>query len=366
MNEYFISDESPDLSVEECENNFDILVTYKGKSFSGNKISIESSEANEDVDVNHIKKFVSKLSELMEFKHPYLIEICFIIYSGSQEQEGIVPIMFLCSLESKSFKSMNETAHLLDQIKLAKTISELSNLISSLHSKFFFHNNLNSDNMYFNSSTKNYYLHPIHIIESMIISIFRTNKTTDSNDLKEKNDLFQFANTFRKMFLDYPNISSLLSCSITFILDDCLLPDFNYRPSSKRVSDALEGIMQGFQSMQNEIDRLRKCLTDAEKQNSQINFDTIKNNASPKARVLPSNSSSATTKKITGSISVQAVQEKRSSSGSFDRSIQLFKFKLKEVGESILGGNKNHFIILLSIVIFLIYYYSIVIHRVFP
>ena len=53
----------------------------------------------------------------------------------------------------------------------------------------------------------------------------------------------------------YPSISTLLSCSITYILEDCLKPDPAQRPTAGRVSDALDGIIMGFNSMQLEIER---------------------------------------------------------------------------------------------------------------
>lgn len=330
MSNYLVSDESENLVIEDADDDNDILVTYNGKSFFGYKISILLPEGEEDdIDPAIIKTLVDKLCSLCEFKHNSLIESFYIIYSGSQEDEGVVPLMLLCSFESKSFKTLNQTAYLLDQIKLANTLSDIALLLNSLHAKDFYHGALNADNIFFDEVRKVYCLHPKSLVEFIVSSVIA--RKDPGSSIADKVDIFQFANTFRKMFLDYPNLSNLLSCSISYILEDCLKAEPLLRPSAERVSDAIQGIMKGFNSMQLEIDRLKKQLLAAEQQaGASKQFEQPSVAASPKSRHGKSQSGTAH-KAISGSLSALAVHEKRASVGSFDRTLQLFKFKLKQV-----------------------------------
>lgn len=328
MAEYLVSDEDKEIIIEEVDEELDFLVTYKGKQYCGHKIIIESEE---DVDITLIQNLVSRLSELCDLKHECLVGISKIVFSGSQEAEGIVPIMILCPVESKLFKTLNQTAYSLDQLMLAKTLTDIASLLKTLHSKSFYHGSINADLIYFDEISKSYCLHPIGIVKSLVVQLSAMTTPASSQVFFncERSDVFQFANLFRKMFLDYPSISSLLSCSISYILEDCLNEEPANRPSSTRVSDALNGIMIGFNSMQLEIERLKKLLasTTAAANQSKITGASSNQTSSPQAQ-KPGGA-----RQFNGSraVPIQAMQEKRANVGSFDRTLQIFKSKLHQV-----------------------------------
>lgn len=318
-NSYLVSDENPGIVIEDADDENDVLVTFKGKQYVGHKISIESDE---EVEALLVQKLVSRLSELCELKHSSLIETCFILYSGSQKEDGVVPTMILCPIASKRFKTLNQLAFSLDQITLAKTIDDMASLLKLIHSKGFSHGDITADHIYFSETTKSYSIHPIGIVNSLVKA--NVLKSSSSFFISERDDVFQLSNTFRKMFLDYPNVSSLLSCSISYILDDCLAIEAMNRPSSARISDALHGIMIGFTSLQQEIDRLKKLVaTSATTKSAAATLNAATGSPRPK-----------NTNNITSNIKtvpIEAMHEKRANIGSFDRSVQLFKSRLQQV-----------------------------------
>ena len=322
MSAYLVSDDNKEIIIEDSDDELDILVSYKGKQYWGHKIIIESEE---EVDRIVVQNLVSRLSDLCELKHLSLIDVSIIVFSGSQETDGIIPTMVLCPIESKRYKTLNQTAYSLDQLSLAKTLTDMASVLKSLHSRGFSHGSINADVICYNDDSKSYSLHPMGIVNSLVSA--HINPSKKSFFACERNDVFQFANLFRKMFLDYPSISALLSCTISYILDDCLNEDPVHRPSSARVSDALSGILQGLNSMQQEIDRLKKLLASAP---SASQGKTVGSSKSPDrpAKQVPGGSKSYNN---AGSVPIQAMQEKRANIGSFDRTVQLFKSKLHQV-----------------------------------
>ena len=362
---YFIPDDSSDLRVSGVEEEKEVLVTYKGTRYLGVRIDLESyTEAGGDVNVVSLERFVEKLVDLCEISSFNLVGACNIIYSGTQCTEGIVPTMITFPLDSKSMKTLNETAFSLDQLTLAKTLSDIARILKMLHAKGYSHENINADYIYQDSDTKDYCLHTMHLVGCLVEVHFSSSTIVStghtSEPCGEKRDLFQFANVFRKMFLDYPSISTLLSCSITYILEDCLKPDPTQRPNSDRVSDALDGIMMGFNSMQVEIDRLVICqfymlrllnLTTLyyslrlRKLATTITASReIFASALPEVVQAGTDSSTKHTGKapIMRSIPVGVVHEKRSNTNAFDRALQLFKSKLQEVFLTLISSLKTY------------------------
>lgn len=353
QSDQLVSDESPDLKIEDFGAEGDeAIANFKGRSYSALTIAISSVlPEDSEVDSEKLSQLVAMLTDLSASNNPNIIDTCNIIYSGSQEAEGIVPTMILCPVEAKRFKTLREVIPCLSQVGFPEAMRDIARLLQMLHAKNLCHGNLSADRIFYNENSKCYCVHPIDLVNSFIKIKFTSEDGED--DCNAKEDVFHFANCFRKLFLDFPDISSLIKCTITYILDDCLHADSSRRPTAERIASALEGILLGFNSMQSEIEKMRKHVAVVEEERNSAVAALAAANAGKSAQFgegTPSNPSptskassmrwisSAPSKSQLQSpavgaapMPINAVHEKRANTGSFSRALQVFKSKLKDV-----------------------------------
>jgi hypothetical protein len=345
QSERLVSDDSPDLKVEELSaDDFETLATYNGRTYCALSISISSMLPDDsEADPEKLSALVAMLNDLCISSSHNVIEVSYIVYSGTQESDGIVPTMILCPVETKRLKNLREIAPSLGQVGLLQTMRDVSGMLRAHHSNISYHGNLSAERIFFNDKANCYCFHPIDLINAYIKIKF--SPQSDESSHFASMDVFGFANTFRKLFLDFPDVSSIIKCTVSYIMEDCLQTDSSKRPSIERIFHAMEGILIGFTAMQSEIDKLKKRAVTAEEERAVALASLAASSLtppgtgggaplSPTSRVGPSRSTSVIANKPTAAappMPINAVHEKRANSGSFTRALQVFKSKLKDV-----------------------------------